>query len=289
MKNKILQTIKLFTIVTIYCLCMAGMCDNNPGGGGGNTKPQCAAVDHQDMGITINLEYGLTGSFIDVNYLRNWHPVIFSTNTGTITDFFYLINSTTKNAPYGCSSISVKVSNNNCSGNIPFYDDDGTNSTPNQLLDFPILSNSVSTIMTFKVETVTDAFNYSIVWSGTPTIVGGFKIDRIAGYGIPKYKGASGGSGGGGGSGGTGGGSGDTGPGGSNHHAYYLTVVNGCYAIVENASSDYDYNSVDWDNVSLISDPNVSTSALSRSVYINGAYNENVRWNEPYLAVLSNN
>ncbi|MDR1553930.1 MAG: hypothetical protein LBS69_10805 [Prevotellaceae bacterium] len=288
MKNKIIKTIQLFAIIIISYLCIA--CPNGSG-----EKPQCTVTGSDIMPITVQLGYNLNGgNGIDVTYLRSWHYPLFLTNTGTITDLFYLINSSTKTASvspfFGCSSISVSLSNSICSGNVTYYDDDGSKATALCLYDFPVLSynSNEPTTMTFKIETVTDYANRSVVWTGTPTIQFGYKITGISSSnGIPKYKGSSGGgSGGGGSSGGTGGDYGGTGPGMGNHHACYLVMENGSYTIAENASSTYDYNSVDWDNVSLISDPNVNTSALSRSVYINGAYNDDVRWNAPYLVLL---
>ncbi|MDR1983665.1 MAG: hypothetical protein LBQ28_02430 [Prevotellaceae bacterium] len=241
------------------------------------------------MGLaTVQLEYMLNaGVNIDAVFLRTWHPFCFQTNSGTITELSDIVNIQTKSAPFGCSKITIDVTTTACSGKVTFYDDIGARVTiGNWLHDFPVLPYSTPTAMTFKIETVTDALNRKIVWSGTPTITGGFHISGISAYGIPKYEGSSSGSGGGGSSGSTGGDYGGTGPG--NHHSYYLTVENGHYVIVENASSDYNYDSVDWDNVNLISDPNVNTSALSRSVYINGSYDDDVRWREPYLALINN-
>jgi uncharacterized membrane protein YgcG len=290
MKNRMLKTIKLFAIIIIGCICMAGSC-NDP------NIPSCnSSLTYINTQLTsVTLDYNLTlGDGINVNLLRSVHDC-FPTDIGTVTDLSKIVNATTRstctgNVPTTCtySKITINTTSNNCYDKIVFYDDNGSKVKPEKwLYDFPKLYGaSWQAIMDFKIETITDIANRSIIWIGSPTISNGRYIKSISAYGIPRYKGSSGGGGGGGSSGGTGGNYGD-GPGlGGNHHAFYLTLENASYVIIENASSDYNYDIVDWDNISLISDPNVNTSALSRNVYTNGAYDNNVKWREPYMAVL---
>ena len=69
MKN-LIKTIKLFAIILIGCICMAGSCNGT--GGGGNPSPTCTESQKQTTSVsTINLSYNFTNAVnFDLIYFR---------------------------------------------------------------------------------------------------------------------------------------------------------------------------------------------------------------------------
>ncbi|MDR2065197.1 MAG: hypothetical protein LBP85_05765 [Prevotellaceae bacterium] len=270
MKNKLIKTIKLFAIIIIGCFCMAGSCGGG-GSGSGGSLPACAISTNQSIFVTtVKLGYNFTNApaAFDIAYFRTYHPYFTGTN-GEINYLSDIVNDFAGNAFYGGSSLKIDISSTACSGTVPFTATNSSHLFANWLYFFPLLDVAPnSTIsMTCQIQSVKEIHNIYILWNCSPVVTAGGQISRIEATGIFKYPGS-------------GSGAYIIIPIGGNH------PIHGGYSIIENASIDYDYDGINWDEVSFTTDDNVKTNTLSRSVYINGSYNNNVQWNEPvYLAL----
>jgi len=266
MKSKILNIIKIFSI-TGACNLLMACPDEQPSGGGVDTRPACTQWTTEIIFVpTVNLSYNFAGAPANFTYadFRMYHPA-FTGQSGVVHNFDDIVNDFTANAYWGKSSMNIKIFSSNCSGSIPFLVTNSSNAFGKWLYSFPLIDapHTATKTATCNIESVKTIHGDYMKWSFNPVVEQGYgKITAMQGTGIVKTSYTYGG--------------------------IYLRpphgggVIYGEYIVIENASIDYDYDNINWTNINLLTDERLSNNYwLTRSVYIDGEYDDNIRWNAP--------